>query len=193
MTQYPFVCDAVVRTGHRGNIFNAQLLPHSSRMWAIFSYPRSLSFVHFWSTSATVARDGQVRVSDVGDIMDQSVSGREVVYTPRQTNVRTLKCHDGSVKRIVTEDSPDLFLTVSQVCPVASQPAYLPSLTVGLPFQDGTVRQHDLRVRHNCLEGQCPAPLVQMKHALSTISLSPLTPYQFVIAGESPHVCCDAS
>lgn len=29
---YPFVCDAVIRTGHRGNIFNAQLLPHSARM-----------------------------------------------------------------------------------------------------------------------------------------------------------------
>lgn len=30
--EYPFVCDAVLQTGHRGNIFNAQLLPHSSRM-----------------------------------------------------------------------------------------------------------------------------------------------------------------
>ena len=47
--------------------------------------------------------------------MDQSVSGREVVYTPRQTNVRVLRCHDDSVKRIITEDSPDVFLTVSEV------------------------------------------------------------------------------
>lgn len=64
---------------------------------------------------ATVARDGQVRISDVGDAMHQSVAGREVVYTPRQTNVRVLRCHNDAVKRIVTEDSPDLFLTVSEV------------------------------------------------------------------------------
>lgn len=145
--EYPFVCDAVIRTGHRGNIFNNQLLPHSSRI-------------------ASVARDGQVRVSDVGDVMDQSVSGREVVYTPRQTNIRVLRCHDDSVKRIITEDSPDVFLTVSE---------------------DGTVRQHDLRTHHVCSDGQCPTPLVHMKHSLSTISLSPLTPYQFVVAGESPY------
>ncbi|GJE84849.1 WD40 repeat-like protein [Phanerochaete sordida] len=145
--EYPFVCDAVIRTGHRGNIFNNQLLPHSSRI-------------------ASVARDGQVRISDVADAMDHSVSGREVVYTPRQTNVRVLRCHDDSVKRIITEDSPDLFLTVSE---------------------DGSVRQHDLRMHHVCMEGQCPEPLVQMKHSLSTISLSPLTPYQFVVAGESPY------
>ncbi|EKM59510.1 uncharacterized protein PHACADRAFT_157899 [Phanerochaete carnosa HHB-10118-sp] len=145
--EYPFVCDAVIRTGHRGNIFNNQLLPHSSRI-------------------ASVARDGQVRVSDVAGVMDHSVGGREVVYTPRQTNVRVLRCHDDPVKRIITEDSPDLFLTVSE---------------------DGSVRQHDLRTHHVCSEGQCPAPLVQLKHPLSTISLSPLTPYQFVVAGESPY------
>lgn len=145
--EYPFVCDAVIRTGHTSNIFNAQLLPHSSRI-------------------ATVARDAQVRISDVGDVMDQVVSGREVIYGTRQTRVRVLRCHEDSVKRIITEDSPDLFLTVSE---------------------DGSVRQHDLRVHHTCEHGSCPAPLVQMQHSLSSISLSPLTPYQFVVAGESPY------
>ena len=30
---YAFVCDTVIHTGHRANIFNAQMLPHSSRMY----------------------------------------------------------------------------------------------------------------------------------------------------------------
>lgn len=30
--EYPFVSRAVIRTGHRGNIFSAKMLPHSSRM-----------------------------------------------------------------------------------------------------------------------------------------------------------------
>lgn len=54
--------------------------------------------------------------------------------------------------------------------------------------QDGEVRQHDLRTSHSCARGSCPAPLVKLPHELSTIALSPLTPYQFVVAGESPFV-----
>ncbi|KAI0340937.1 WD40 repeat-like protein [Trametopsis cervina] len=146
--EYPFVCDAVIRTGHRNNIFNAQLLPHSARL-------------------ATVARDGQVRIADIGDCFQQVGSGREAVYTTRQTNLRVLRCHKDAVKRIITEESPDLFLTVSE---------------------DGTVRQHDLRVHHTCgSNGTCPTPLVQMPHELSTLALSPLTPYQLVVAGDSAY------
>lgn len=29
---YPFVCKSVIQTGHKANIFNAHLLPHSTRM-----------------------------------------------------------------------------------------------------------------------------------------------------------------
>lgn len=50
------------------------------------------------------------------------------------------------------------------------------------------MRQHDLRVPHNCTSGNCPAPLARVEHELSTIALSPLTPYQFVVAGASPYV-----
>jgi len=60
---------------------------------------------------------------------------------------------------------------------------------LSIVFQDGTVRQHDLRApRHNCSSGACPPPLVKLPHDLSTLALSPLTPYQFVVAGESPYV-----
>jgi hypothetical protein len=54
--------------------------------------------------------------------------------------------------------------------------------------KDGTVRQHDLRTHHVCGEGSCPPPLVKLNHELSSISSSPLKPYQFVVAGESPYV-----
>lgn len=143
--EYPFVCDAVMQTGHRSNIFNVQMLPQSSRI-------------------ATVARDREVRVFDTADVVigHGPTHGRETPYTCRS---RIFRCHSRDVKRIITEESPDLFLTVSE---------------------DGTVRQHDLRVKHRC-KGSCPAPLVKLNHGLSAIAMSPLTPYQFVVAGESSH------
>ncbi|KAI0796668.1 WD40-repeat-containing domain protein [Abortiporus biennis] len=145
--EYPFVCDAVLNTGHRGNIFNAQMLPYSTRI-------------------VTVAGDRQIRICDVGDFEVQPGIGRETIYSARQAGVRVLRCHSRAVKRITTEDSPDLFLTVSE---------------------DGTVRQHDLRVAHSCSTGPCATPLVKFSHSLSTLALSPLAPYQFVVAGESPY------
>ncbi|EKM80081.1 hypothetical protein AGABI1DRAFT_26098, partial [Agaricus bisporus var. burnettii JB137-S8] len=30
--EYPFVCRSVIHTGHTANIFNAQLLPHSTHL-----------------------------------------------------------------------------------------------------------------------------------------------------------------
>ncbi|KAH9899867.1 WD40 repeat-like protein [Cubamyces lactineus] len=144
---YAFVCDTIIHTGHRANIFNAQMLPHSSRI-------------------ATVAGDSQVRVFDHEKAPGHPGDRGETEYYVRQASIRVLRCHNGRVKRIVTEDSPDLFLTVAE---------------------DGSVRQHDLRVPHTCSSDSCPAPLVQLNHELSTLSLSPLTPYQFVVAGLSPY------
>lgn len=146
--EYPFVCRSVVQTGHRANIFSAQMLPCSSRI-------------------ATVAGDKQVRVFDVGEAHSAGSDGQEVVYSTRQSCTHILRCHEQRVKRIITEHSPDLFLSVAE---------------------DGTVRQHDLRAPHDCRSGgACPVPLVKVNHELSTMSLSPLTPYQFVVAGESPY------
>ncbi|KIM90838.1 hypothetical protein PILCRDRAFT_150692 [Piloderma croceum F 1598] len=147
-TDYPFVCRSLIHTGHKANIFNAQMLPFSSRI-------------------ATVAGDHQIRVFDIGDLGSLSVVGNETVYNTSESCIRVLRCHDARVKRIVTEQSPDLFLTVAE---------------------DGTVRQHDLRAsQHTCSSGTCPPPLVKLPHELSTLALSPLTPYQFVVAGEAPY------
>lgn len=37
------------------------------------------------------------------------------MHDTRQSCRRVLRCHEGRVKRIVTENSPDLFLTVAEV------------------------------------------------------------------------------
>lgn len=63
--------------------------------------------------SVTVAGDKQVRVSDVG--MALTSDGVEARYTTRDCLKGVLRCHSDRVKRIVTEDSPALFLTVSEV------------------------------------------------------------------------------
>ncbi|KAL4075829.1 WD40 repeat-like protein [Scleroderma citrinum] len=144
--EYPFACQSVINTGHTQNVFNVQMLPYSSRI-------------------ATVSGDKQVRVFDVGEAVGHSPTGSEMTYPSRQACIRELRCHSGRTKRIITEDSPDLFLTVAE---------------------DGTVRQHDLRTTHACRDHGCPPSLVKLPHELSTIALSPLTPYQFVVGGEAP-------
>ncbi|KAJ7047333.1 WD40 repeat-like protein [Mycena alexandri] len=143
---YPFVCRSIIQTGHLANIFNAQMLPHSSKI-------------------ATVAGDGQVRVHEVGEI-GHSGPPASSLLSSRHTCTHRLHCHDDRVKRITTEDSPHLFLTVGE---------------------DGTVRQHDLRTHHSCNYGACPPPLLKLNFELNTLSLAPLTPFQFVVAGESSY------
>ncbi|TRM67794.1 WD40-repeat-containing domain protein [Schizophyllum amplum] len=144
---FPFTCRSIIRTGHRANIFNNKMLPHSTRI-------------------ASVAGDHEVRVHDVGDVHSAS-HGPETTYSVGEACTHVIRCHRGAVKRIITEYSPDLFLTVSE---------------------DGTVRQHDLRTEHRCgRERDCPTPIVKVNHELTTMSLSPLTPYQLIVAGESPY------
>ncbi|KAF8528968.1 WD40 repeat-like protein [Hysterangium stoloniferum] len=146
---YPLTCTAMLQTGHTNNIFNVQILGNSSRI-------------------ATCAADRQVRVFDIhgGDLYRQNHGLTK--YTKEQACIRTLRCHRDRVKRIITENSPDYFLTVSE---------------------DGTVRQHDLRTPHKCSrkDEACPSPLLRLPFSLSTIALSPLTPYNFVVAGDSPY------
>lgn len=134
--------------------------------------------------SASVAGDRQVRIVDAE--IASSTSEPEMNSPIRSDSVRVLRCHRGRVKRLVTEESPDIFLTVAEV---GHEAAPIWSILTTL-IKDGTVRQHDLRMHHVCREDSCPTPLVKLKHELSTISSSPLTPYQFVIAGDSPYVCC---
>lgn len=41
-TAYPYVCQSVINTGHTANIFNAQMLPGSTRMCVIYVTVRLL-------------------------------------------------------------------------------------------------------------------------------------------------------
>lgn len=150
----PLECTSVIHTGHNANIFGIQMLPYSTKI-------------------ATCALDSQVRVSDIGN--GAPIGERETAYATGAANVAVFRCHSGSTKRILTEESPDHFLTVSK---------------------DGTVRQHDLRLPpHRCRRtrygtGQgegCRAPLARLSHDLSAIGGSPLAPHYFVVAGEGPY------
>lgn len=67
---------------------------------------------------ATAARDGLVKVFDVGaeiTTFDSASSHSRGSPTRPDWKQRTIECHSKSVKRITTELSPDVFLTVSEV------------------------------------------------------------------------------
>jgi len=82
-----------------------------------------------------------------------------------------LRCHTDRTKRIATEGSPNLFLTVSE---------------------DGTVRQHDLRRPHRC-RAECPDVLFRAPLGVDLYSLSvgELAPHTFAVAGQTDvaYVC----
>ncbi|KAL5636552.1 hypothetical protein ACGC1H_000491 [Rhizoctonia solani] len=118
------------------------------------------------SLIGTCARDSTVRVFDLeragGTNMPNRGYGRNEAGS--EARLHLFKCHTREVKRIVTEHSPSTFLTVAG---------------------DRTVRQHDLRTPHTC--PHCPPPLVKTSHPLSALGSSPLTPWYFVVAGESKY------
>lgn len=64
-----------------------------------------------------MARDSKVLVFDVERALSMSKDSRETVFRSKDTLAREFKCHERrhAVKRIITEESPDLFLTVSEV------------------------------------------------------------------------------
>lgn len=67
-----------------------------------------------WHHRASVAGDGQVRVFDAEHALLSTE--RSSKFTERQTCIRVLKCHKKRTKRIITEESPDAFLTVAEAC-----------------------------------------------------------------------------
>lgn len=153
----------VIETGHRANIFNIKWAPNCSDQ-RLF----------------TCAGDSQVRVFDLSRATTSSFidrrleSGKEykIWQEGQGACTRVLRCHSGRVKKISTENSPDIFLTAAE---------------------DGEVRQTDLRVPHTCSRSQsygqgCPRPLMQFKMELYSISVSKLEPWLFAIAGTSDKV-----
>ncbi|KAH7105567.1 WD40 repeat-like protein [Auriculariales sp. MPI-PUGE-AT-0066] len=159
-SSYDFNCVSVIHTGHSANIFNVKLLPSSS------------------STLVTCARDGQVRVFDASRArgLDAATASSErgsrgirdrgpLYLTPQEANAKVFRCHNSDVKRIVTMDAPDIFMSVSE---------------------DGTVRQFDLRRPHKCGGDGCDNSIIEMNFSLNALTTSPLCPQYLIVAGESP-------
>ena len=112
----PFQLTTTVATGHTANIFSVKFMPHSNDR-----------------TLVTAAGDAEVRVFDI-EYSGQSIQGNmgpNIATTGRgqrfqnmyrgvrylsdgNTNCRVYRSHGDRVKRIVTESSPNLFLTCSE-------------------------------------------------------------------------------
>lgn len=69
----------------------------------------------FSFTRATAARDAEIRVFDLR-ISSASVTtpGKTDTYS-NDLRIATIRCHGDSVKKIATEHSSDLFMSVSEV------------------------------------------------------------------------------
>nr|XP_019044312.1 hypothetical protein I302_07596 [Kwoniella bestiolae CBS 10118]OCF23242.1 hypothetical protein I302_07596 [Kwoniella bestiolae CBS 10118] len=143
---HPLKIADTISTGHRANIFSAKFLPNTST-----------------PTIVSCAGDRDVRVFEVERLVRDSATGE--LKGERGDGVTILKCHKDRTKRIATENSPYLFLTVSE---------------------DGTVRQHDLRRPHTC-RSQCPEPLFYAPKGvdLYSLSVSTVTPHVFAVAGRT--------
>ncbi|GJN92924.1 hypothetical protein Rhopal_005967-T1 [Rhodotorula paludigena] len=159
----------VIATGHRSNIFSVK--------WAPGMDTRLFS----------CAGDGVVRVFDINLATNPKLSSVTIdppsgsPYRPWTHHesatacTHAFRCHQDRVKRVATEASPDIFLTCAE---------------------DGTVRQHDLRMHHVCRKSRfdessdvnCPPPLAEYPGlSLYSLTISKLRPHLFVVAGQSPY------
>lgn len=178
-----FKLATTVATGHTANIFSVKFMPHSNDR-----------------TVVTAAGDAEVRVFDLeyaGQTREASTASaiategrrtrRNEVYndvrylSDGNTDCRVYRSHGDRVKRIVTESSPNLFLTCSE---------------------DGEVRQWDLRQPSSAYpsprggrfgagpDHSIPPPLISYKRYqldLNTISCSPSQPHYIALGGAHLH------
>ncbi|KAH0538660.1 hypothetical protein FGG08_004735 [Glutinoglossum americanum] len=185
----PFALSTTVSTGHTANIFSVKFMPHSNDR-----------------TIVTAAGDAEVRVFDI-EYSGRSVpastpatlasSGRSrgfnnifngVRYlSDGDTNARIYKSHSDRVKRIVTENSPYLFLTCSEDGEVRQwdtrQPSsfYPASRSARGLFSRGAV---------DCDNSSVPPPLISYKRyrlEMNTISCSPNQPHYIALGGSHLH------
>ncbi|KAI9858601.1 MAG: hypothetical protein M1813_007406 [Trichoglossum hirsutum] len=185
----PFALSTTVSTGHTANIFSVKFMPHSNdriivtaagdaevRVFDIEYSGRSVPA----STSATLASSGRSRGFN-------NIYNGVRYLSDGDTNARVYRSHSDRVKRIVTENSPHLFLTCSE---------------------DGEIRQWDTRQPSSFYpasrggrnlfslgpgdydNSNVPPPLISYKRyhlEMNTISCSPNQPHYIALGGSHLH------
>lgn len=68
-----------------------------------------------FATRATAAGDSQIRIFDATAALETVSDATPTNFSYRQIGVQVIRCHDDAAKRIATENSPDIFLSVSEV------------------------------------------------------------------------------
>lgn len=184
----PFALTTTVATGHTANIFSVKFMPHSNDR-----------------TLVTAAGDAEVRVFDIeysGRSAEPSMgpnmatAGRGVRFqnmyrgvrylSDGNTNSRIYRSHADRVKRIVTESSPNLFLTCSEDGEVRQFDLRLPSSSYPPPRGGRGFLAH--RADHD--NTNVPPPLISYKRFnldLNTISCSASQPHYIALGGAHLH------
>ncbi|KAJ5943052.1 hypothetical protein N7516_003220 [Penicillium verrucosum] len=186
----PFALNTTVFTGHKANIFSVKFMPHSND-----------------GTLVTCAGDSQVRVFDIEysarsrndaatSAFAASTRGRRFneffsdtrYLSDGNTNARLYRSHVDSVKRIVTESSPFLFLTCSEDGDVRQWDLRLPSSAYPPPRVGQGLMAYRQGLEND--DPNVPPPLISYRpyHLdLNTISCSPSQPHYIALGGAHLH------
>lgn len=151
-------------------------------------------------TLVTCAGDAEVRIFDVEyssrSAVDSARSRRMTEFftgarflNTSNTNARVYKCHTDRVKRIVTENSPYLFLTCSEDGEVRQWDLRQPSSAYPAPRGHHGFMHFRPSVDHDD-DPNVPPPLISYKRYnidLNTISCSPSQPHYIALGGAHLH------